>query len=87
MTPTSFNMKNAKSIIHAVGPNFGNTPTAFKELFDAYYNSLLTLMSYERVIKDVMKKEVISMKALYWILMVLRESHSLWKISDNIMYC
>lgn len=43
ITP-AFNMKNAKSIIHAVGPNFGNTPTAFKELFDAYYNSLLTLM-------------------------------------------
>lgn len=44
ITP-AFNMKNAKSIIHAVGPNFGNTPTAFKELFDAYYNSLLTLMN------------------------------------------
>ncbi len=44
ITP-AFNMKNAKSIIHAVGPNFGNTPTAFKELFDTYYNSLLTLMN------------------------------------------
>ena len=44
ITP-AFNMKNAKAIIHAVGPNFGNTPTAFKELFDAYYNSLLTLMN------------------------------------------
>lgn len=44
ITP-AFNMKNAKAIIHAVGPNFGNTPSAFKELFDAYYNSLITLMN------------------------------------------
>jgi O-acetyl-ADP-ribose deacetylase (regulator of RNase III) len=36
-------MKNAKAIIHAVGPNFGVTPTAFEELFKAYYNSLLVL--------------------------------------------
>lgn len=43
ITP-SFNMTNAKSIIHAVGPNFSVTPTAFKELFDAYYNSLRVLM-------------------------------------------
>ena len=43
ITP-AFNMANAKYIIHAVGPNFGATPTAFKELFDAYYNSLLVLM-------------------------------------------
>ena len=27
----------------AVGPNFAVTPTAFKELFDAYYNSLVVL--------------------------------------------
>lgn len=37
-------MKNAKAIIHAVGPDFGRTPSAFKELFDAYYNSLKILM-------------------------------------------
>lgn len=37
ITP-AFNMKNAKAIIHAVGPNLEVTPTAFKELFDAYYN-------------------------------------------------
>ena len=37
-------MTNAKYIIHAVGPNFSVTPTAFKELFDAYYNSLVVLM-------------------------------------------
>ena len=43
ITP-AFNMKNAKAIIHAVGPDFGRTPTAFKELFDAYYNSLKILM-------------------------------------------
>lgn len=44
ITP-SFNMKNAKAVIHAVGPNFGVTPKAFQELFDAYYNSLVVLMN------------------------------------------
>ena len=43
ITP-AFNMTNAKAIIHAVGPNFGVTPKAFKELFDAYYNSLKVMM-------------------------------------------
>lgn len=43
ITP-AFNLKNAKAIIHAVGPNFGVTPEAFKALFDAYYNSLVVLM-------------------------------------------
>lgn len=43
ITP-AFKMKNAKYIIHAVGPNFAVTPNAFKELFDAYYNSLRVLM-------------------------------------------
>lgn len=43
ITP-AFNMSNAKAIIHAVGPNFAITPKAFKELFDAYYNSLKVLM-------------------------------------------
>ena len=42
ITP-AFNITNAKYIIHAVGPNFGRTPRAFKELFNAYYNSLLLL--------------------------------------------
>lgn len=42
ITP-AFNLKNAKAIIHAVGPDFRRTPMAFKELFDAYYNSLVTL--------------------------------------------
>ena len=42
ITP-AFNMSNAKAIIHAVGPDFGLTPTAFDELFKAYYNSLLVL--------------------------------------------
>ena len=42
ITP-AFNLKNAKNIIHAVGPDFARTPTAFKELFDAYYNSLCVL--------------------------------------------
>lgn len=44
ITP-AFNMKNASYIIHAVGPDFRRTPTAFKELFDAYYNSLCVLMN------------------------------------------
>lgn len=43
ITP-AFNMTNAKAIIHAVGPDFGVTPKAFKELFDAYYNSLKVMM-------------------------------------------
>jgi len=43
ITP-AFQMHNAKYIIHAVGPNFSRTPAAFKELFDAYYNSLYVLM-------------------------------------------
>lgn len=36
-------MKNSKYIIHAVGPDFYRTPTAFLELYNAYYNSLLLL--------------------------------------------
>lgn len=43
ITP-AFQMKNAKYIIHAAGPNFSVTPTALKELFEAYYNSLCVLM-------------------------------------------
>ena len=43
ITP-AFQMTNAKHIIHAVGPDFGRTPKAFKELFNAYYNSLHVLM-------------------------------------------
>ena len=39
ITP-AFNIKNAKVIIHAVGPNFGITNGAFDELYLAYYNSL-----------------------------------------------
>lgn len=42
ITP-AFNMKNANYIIHAVGPDFGKTPKAFLELFNAYYNSLVVL--------------------------------------------
>ena len=44
ITP-AFQIKNAQYIIHAVGPNFSVKPTAFKELFDAYYNSLKVLMN------------------------------------------
>ena len=33
ITP-AFNMRNAKHIIHAVGPDFGRTPKAFLELFN-----------------------------------------------------
>ena len=42
VTP-AFNIKNAKIIIHAVGPDFGRTPEAFDKLFNAYYNSLIAL--------------------------------------------
>ena len=42
ITP-AFNITSARYIIHAVGPNFAVTPTAFKELYMAYYNSLLEL--------------------------------------------
>ena len=42
VTP-AFNIKNAKIIIHAVGPDFGRTPKAFEQLFNAYYNSLIAL--------------------------------------------
>ena len=42
ITP-AFDIKNVKYIIHAIGPNFSYTPNAFKELFDAYYNSLVLL--------------------------------------------
>ena len=42
ITP-AFSITNAKHIIHAVGPDFSYTPAAFKELFDAYYNSLSVL--------------------------------------------
>ncbi len=42
ITP-AFRMKNAKYVIHAVGPDFAMTPTAFKELFEAYYNALIVL--------------------------------------------
>lgn len=46
ITP-AFNLTNAKAIIHAVGPDFGVTPKAFKELFDAYYNSLIVMKDNE----------------------------------------
>ena len=36
-------IKNAQYIIHAVGPDFAETPNAFQELFDAYYNSFCVL--------------------------------------------
>ena len=42
ITP-AFGITNAKYIIHAVGPDFNVTPKAFKELFEAYYNSLVVL--------------------------------------------
>ena len=42
ITP-AFALKNAKAIIHAVGPDFNRRPKAFRELFDAYYNSLVVL--------------------------------------------
>lgn len=46
ITP-AYQMANAKFIIHAVGPDFSRTPTAFEKLFDAYYNSLCVLKDNE----------------------------------------
>ena len=43
ITP-AFGIKNAHSIIHAVGPNFFVTPGAYKPLQQAYYRSLEVLM-------------------------------------------
>lgn len=42
VTP-AFNIKNTKIIIHAVGPNFSNTPNAYDKLYNAYFNSLEVL--------------------------------------------
>ena len=42
ITP-AFRMKNARFIIHAVGPDFSRTPEAFEALFSAYYRSLCVL--------------------------------------------
>lgn len=42
ITP-AFGISNAKSIIHAVGPNFMITPDAMGKLYSAYYNSLIVL--------------------------------------------
>lgn len=44
ITP-AFKITNARSIIHAVGPNFYETPEAFDALENAYYNSLVVLMN------------------------------------------
>lgn len=44
ITP-SCKMKNCRYIIHAVSPNFYNTPEAFVELYKAYFNSLKVLMN------------------------------------------
>lgn len=52
-------MQNEKHIIYAVGPDFSRTPTAFRELFEAYYNSLFVLMdnglhnSTEMIVKSL----------------------------------
>ncbi|MBR4341225.1 MAG: macro domain-containing protein [Lachnospiraceae bacterium] len=46
ITP-AFGLSNAKGIIHAVGPNFADTPEAFDELFAAYFNSLVVLKDNE----------------------------------------
>jgi histone macroH2A1 family phosphatase len=37
-------MKNCKYIIHTVGPDFSYTHNAFKQLYDAYYNSFKVLV-------------------------------------------
>ena len=42
ITTPSFNLKNTKIVIHAVGPNFNETDD-INLLFNAYYNSLIAL--------------------------------------------
>ena len=42
VTP-SFNIKNTKIIIHAVGPDFRESPEGIDKLYNAYYNSLIAL--------------------------------------------
>ena len=42
ITTPSFNLKNTKIVIHAVGPNFNETDDV-NLLFNAYYNSLIAL--------------------------------------------
>ena len=42
ITTPSFNIKNTKIVIHAVGPNFNETDD-INLLFNAYYNSLIAL--------------------------------------------
>ena len=37
-------MKNCKYIIHTVAPDFSYTHNAFKQLYDAYYNSFKVLV-------------------------------------------
>ena len=39
ITP-AFNIKNAKYIIHSVGPDFWVNPNAIDKLFDTYYSAL-----------------------------------------------
>lgn len=47
VTP-AFGISNTEYIIHAVGPDFGETPDAFDKLFDAYYHSLLLLRKLDK---------------------------------------
>ena len=63
ITP-AFNMKNAKVIIHAVGPNFGVTPTALEELFKAYYNSLMVLKEngYHSISFPLISSSIVAIK-------------------------
>ncbi len=42
ITP-SFNINTCKYIIHAVGPDFNTNKDGFKDLYNAYYNSLKVL--------------------------------------------
>lgn len=43
ITP-SFGIENAGYIIHAVGPDFRETPYAFDKLLDSYFNTFLVMM-------------------------------------------
>lgn len=43
ITTPSFNIKNTKMIIHAVGPDFNRKDSSLEDLYNAYYNSLIAL--------------------------------------------
>lgn len=84
ITP-AFNLKNAKYIIHAVGPDFNRTPNAFKELFDAYYSSLELLRSMVFILYLFLQLVLVSLVVDWIILLENRLNNVLWLIISLLM--